>query len=88
MRVHCRYTVDVAIRLPDDSDPQTAGQVASLFPAGPQKDRLIAFHQAAKAIKADAENLSEIERVRVKWHICKGHTPGEVSSCGPEHEVE
>ena len=85
MQTHLRLTIDLPIRLPDDSEPTTLAECVALLSAA-KRTRAIALRDALVACKPDAENLSEWERLSIRWHVCHGHT-GEPGSCGASGEL-
>jgi hypothetical protein len=79
MKTHLRLTIDLAIPLPDDSEPTTLAECVALLPAA-KRTRAIALRDALVACKPDGVHLSEWEPLRIAWHVCHGHT-GEPGSC-------
>lgn len=85
MKSHLRITIDLPIRLPDDTEPTTLAECVALLSAA-KRARALALREALLACRPDGEDLSPSERLHISWHVCHGHT-GEPGSCGAGGEI-
>jgi len=64
-----RITIDIALPLPTGSTASTDGDaIKELSPA--VKTRLLAARDAIRALRADARDLNDRERVRAIVYVC------------------